>query len=174
MPFSEADASAGVYRITQATLLGPFPGRGQAAALRDRGVTHVLNLAAGHHDLQEERDGLVELLARPVTDFEQFMGWWLTDTLDHMHRMLSSSDDAKLFVHCHAGQQRAPTILWLYLCACGMPPGTASDLIRTAKPDAQPGHRSLVDGELLDRVIAHGVERFLPLARPSITLPDAT
>jgi len=108
------------------------------------------------------------VLARPVEDFEQFMGWWMRDTLDHMHRMLASDADAKLFVHCHAGQQRAPTILWLYLCACGLTPGTAAEWIRTAKHDAQPGHRALVDGAGLDLAVAHGAERFLPLARPAI------
>lgn len=165
------DARAGVYRVTAATLVGPYPGPGQVAALHARGVTHILNLASSTSDLQAGRDGFAEVLARPVEDFEQFLGWWMCDTLDHMHRMLSDVPDAKLFVHCHAGQQRAPTILWLYLCACGMPPGRASDWIRAAKPDAQPGHRALVDGPALATAIAHGAARFLPLARPEIIAP---
>lgn len=162
-----------MYRVTEATLVGPFPGPDQVAALHARGVTHILNLASAAHDLEAERDGFAEVLSRPVEDFEQFMGWWMRDTLDHMHRMLTSAPDAKLFVHCHAGQQRAPTILWLYLSACGLEPGRAAEWIRTAKPDAQPGHRALVDAGSLDLALAHGTERFVPLARPAIIAPVA-
>ncbi len=171
MPPYAADGRDGVYRVTGATLVGPFPGPGQVAALRSRGVTHILNLASSRNDVDTAHDGFAEVLARPVEDFEQFMGWWMRDTLDHMHRMLLSSPAAKLFVHCHAGQQRAPTMLWLYLCACGSAPGAAADWIRSAKPDAQPGHRSLIDAATLQTAIDHGAERFVPLTRPEIIAP---
>jgi predicted protein tyrosine phosphatase len=173
VPQFPEDGRDGVYRVTAATLLGPYPGPGQVAALRARGVTHILNVASAHSDLTAERDGFAEVLSRPVEDFEQLMGWWMRDTLDHMHRMLTAVPDARLFVHCHAGQQRAPTILWLYLAACGLPPGEAAEWIRTAKPDASPGHRALVTGATLDLALAHGAERFQPLARPDIIAPVA-
>ena len=105
-----------------------------------------------------------------MSDLVRLPTSWLGETLDHMHRMLSEPD-GRLFVHCHAGQQRAPTVLWLYLCACGVESGEAASWIRDRSIDAQPGHSALVDSDMLDRAIAHGAARFLPLVRDEIVQP---
>jgi len=164
-----SDSAGVVFRVTQATAVGPFPGRSDVPALRAAGITHVLNVAASHHDLDAARDGLVELVARPISDAARLRGPWLETTLTAMHTMASAAD-ARLLVHCHAGHQRAPTILWLYLCACGVPPGEAADWIRTARPGAEPGHRALVDASVLDDAIAFGAAQFLPLTRPIVAV----
>ena len=45
-----------------------------------------------------------------------------------LHRMVCESE-ARVYLHCIAGQNRSPTVLWLYLVACGLPPEQAKVII---------------------------------------------
>ncbi len=77
----------------------------------------------------------------------------------NLMRDASAVPDVKLYVHCTAGQNRSPTVVWLYLVACGMPPGEAKRLIVARSPDAIPGNASLVDDELIEAARQHGRAR---------------
>jgi protein-tyrosine phosphatase len=90
--------------------------------------------------------------------------------LDAIHEMLCVSD-SKVYIHCVAGQNRSPTILWLYFVACGMPPTVAKSLITERAMDAVPGHQQLVDDQLVAAVVAHGAKQFIPLSDPDILTP---
>lgn len=77
-------------------------------------------------------------------------------------------DASKVYIHCVAGQNRSPTVLWLYFIACGMQPSSAKSLITSHTLDAVPGHSQLVDEHLVSTVVGHGQKNFVPLADPNI------
>jgi hypothetical protein len=66
---------------------------------------------------------------------------------------------------------RSPTILWLYLIACGVPPEDARVWIQRRSPDAAPGSRRLADDEHIRFAREHGQRYFRPLPRPEIVSP---
>ncbi|MHC5021608.1 MAG: protein-tyrosine phosphatase family protein [Planctomycetota bacterium] len=166
------DMRDGVYRITQATAVGPYPRGHKGEALHKRGITHILNVGSNRNRLAEFEDhGFRALVARPIEDLWPMELEWITGTLDVMHGMLREPD-SKLYVHCIAGQNRGPTTLWLYLIACGMRPEAATELIGDNAMDSVPGHPSLVDDERIALAIEHGKAHFRgPHLRAEILTP---
>jgi protein-tyrosine phosphatase len=84
---------------------------------------------------------------------------------------MASEPGALVYVHCIAGQLRSPTVLWLYLIACGIPPDDARDWIEERSPEAVPGARKMVDHEHILFAQLHGLNNFFPLPRGEIILP---
>jgi protein-tyrosine phosphatase len=52
-----------------------------------------------------------------------------------------------VFVHCAAGQNRSPTVIWLYLIATGMEPEQATEVFDGKTLDGVLGHPKLVGAE---------------------------
>jgi protein-tyrosine phosphatase len=87
------------------------------------------------------------------------------NAIDVIHRSLTA-DGGRIYVHCMAGWNRSPTIIWLYLRACGIPSGEAARLICAQAFDAVPGHTLLVDSNLIATVQSYGRANYLPHRRP--------
>jgi hypothetical protein len=100
----------------------------------------------------------------PVEDLTPLPAEQLRECLDSLHAMVVE-EESRCLVHCTAGQNRSPTVLWFYLIACGVEPDQAELLIANASFDSIPGHPKLVTPELMPMVVAHGRERFLPHLR---------
>ena len=79
--------------------------------------------------------------------------------------------DSKAYVHCQAGMNRSPNILWLYFIACGMELNAAVQMIMTASPYAAPARSPFCDDDLVRLVVGHGRAQFMPLTRPEILRP---
>lgn len=92
------------------------------------------------------------------------------ECLNILHEMVTATD-SNVYVHCIAGWNRSPTIVWLYLIACGIDPREAKTRIESVSYDAVPAHSKLVDKELTDAVIRYGHRYFLPHLRPESILP---
>jgi hypothetical protein len=90
--------------------------------------------------------------------------------LDAIHAMLRI-EGSRVYIHCVAGQNRSPTILWLYFIACGMPFNEAKVLISSHTLDAIPGHPRLIDDRLIATVSLYGSKNFIPLHDPNILIP---
>jgi hypothetical protein len=76
------------------------------------------------------------------------------------------ADGVTHVLNCVAGQNRSPTIIWLYLVACGPEPAVAKELIERRTLDACPGHSLLVDDALVRVVREHGRLAYQPHPRP--------
>jgi hypothetical protein len=156
-----------MYRITQVLSLGRFATYERAELLRSMGVTHVLNVSDSPSIVSQ---GFREVAWVPIRDFRRIPDATAEEALESLHRM-ASEPDAHVYVHCVAGQQRGPTVLWLYLIACGFSEAAAREVIETRSPDAIAGFPWLVDNELVLHVQKMGLRTFLPLTRGEIIIP---
>lgn len=159
-----------MYRITQCLSVGPFASPERAADLLAAGVTHVLNVSDGPSVVAAGDGAFRAVEWFPLADGRRIAESRAVKLLDALHRM-ASDPDAHVYVHCLAGQQRAPTVLWLYLIACGFPPDAARDLIEERSPDAVPGHHRLVGPELVYHVQRHGLANYFPHPRGEVIVP---
>lgn len=170
LPNLQSALRSRVFWVTKRIALGQFATPQRAAILRDQGATHVLNVGEGNSIISADEFGFTEICDIHVVDLERISDSSAISALDAIHRMLSMSN-SRVFVHCIAGQNRSPTIVWLYFIACGMSPDDARTLICEHSPDSVPGHSKLVDERLVALVTSHGAENYLPLADPLILQP---
>ena len=115
------------------------------------GVTHVL-------DLREEGSDDADLIARlgmrwrrieipdrePPTD-EQF-----ETVLDWLDREADASTDQAVYVHCHAGLTRTPTVAIALLMQQQLSLAEARRLVFAARPEVEPTARQMAWLELLE------------------------
>ncbi len=156
-----------IYWITKRIAQGQFATRERAVILREQGITHVLNVSDSGSIISASEFGFQEVIDCPLVDFQRIPDDLVGRTLDVLHSMLAQSESC-VFIHCVAGQNRSPSILWLYFVACGMQPEDARTLITDRSPDAVPGHHKLVDRGLEEFVKLHGALHYLPLKDPGV------
>lgn len=159
-----------IFQITRCLWLGPFASPQRLAQLREAGITHVLNVSDAPSVLTAGESGLADIRWRPLEDFSQLPVEETLAALAELH-VMAALQESRVYVHCIAGQNRSPTVLWLYLVACGIGPDEAKELISRRSPDAVPGHGRLVSVELVAAAQQHGRRHFLPLARQEIIEP---
>lgn len=148
-----------MFWVTRRLGVGPFPLGAAAAQLVSGGVTHVLNVGSG--PCAYECSGLEEARWIEVVDLRPIPLAVARACLEALHAMATRPGPApaRVYVHCAAGQNRSPTVLWLYLIACGLEPEAAGERIGAASFDAVPGHPLLVGPGLVEDARAFGRER---------------
>jgi hypothetical protein len=159
-----------MYRITQCLSVGPFASPERAEKLRAAGVTHVLNVSDGPSAVCGGAGSFVEVAWVPLEDHRRLPYAVAVRALDTLHR-LASAPGAHVYVHCMAGQLRSPTVLWLYLIACGFPPEDARELIETRSPDAVAGHHRMVGDDHVLLAQKYGLMHFFPHPRGEVIVP---
>lgn len=146
----------GVFWVTSRIAIGRFATPGRAKYLQSQGVTHLLNVSDAPSVISEAEFSFVELTDVPITDLNRIPDEQVVRCCDFMNRALEKARHNKIYVHCIAGQNRSPTVVWLYLVSCGADSEVAKRLIVSAFPDAIPGHSLLVDDALIAKVVSHG------------------
>lgn len=169
-PSLESAMKHQVYWITRRIAQGRFATEERARYLRSQGITHVLNVSDTSSVISAEDYGFRSVQDSPVIDLARIPNDTAIACLDRLHAMLSGID-SKVYIHCVAGHNRSPTVLWLYLIACGLSPSNAKRLISDRTLDAVPGHQQLVDDRTVAVVRAHGRKHFQPLPDPEILCP---
>ncbi len=159
-----------VFWITKRIAQGQFATPERAGVLRDQGVSHVLDVGEGGSVISAETFGFCEVRDCPVVDLQRIPDGVALSAMDSLHEMLAEPE-SHVFIHCIAGQNRSPTILWLYFIACGVSPDEARTLICSRSPDAVPGHGQLVDTLLVDLAKSHGGTHYVPLSDRMILEP---
>jgi len=159
-----------VYWITRRIAQGQFATRERAYYLQAEGITDVFNVGESTSIIRADDYGFRSVQDFPVRDFQLIPKETALICLDALRAILCEVG-SKVYIHCVAGQNRSPTILWLYFVACGMTREAAKSLIASHTMDAVPGHPQLVDNRLVTAVVAHGEKRFTPLPDPDILTP---
>jgi protein-tyrosine phosphatase len=158
-----------MFRITECLSLGPFASRERAGVLRAAGVTHVLNVS----DMPSEvsvADGFASVAFVPMSDSRRLQPATLLRALDTLHE-LASVPDSRVYVHCVAGLVRAPTVLWLYLVALGVPQRDARTWIESRSKMANAGSSRMTDREHIRLAQMHGLMHYFPHPRPDLIVP---
>lgn len=156
----------GLCWITKAIAQGAYPLDEDFARLRAAGVTHLLNLDLPY--VTVPASGLAEFAAvilKTIPDGRRIPDGKALEILDAFHGAVTETG-ARVYVHCHAGISRSPTIVWLYLVACGRDPDEVAGRFLAGAPHAIPGNPALIDAALVAKVRAHGSARYQPHPRP--------
>lgn len=146
----------GVYWVTPRLAVGRFVDPPRRDVLLAQQVTHVLNVSDAA-SLPETFASFAQVCDVPIADLAPIPVDSALQCIDVI-RQAMLVEDAKIYVHCIAGQNRSPTILWLFLIACGLAEEEAKSKINRVSPDAAPGHGLLVGEYLLAKVRAYGAE----------------
>jgi len=159
-----------MYRITQCLSVGPFASPERAIELLAAGVTHVFNVSDGPSAVSAGEGSFAEVAWVPMSDSRRLMHSTAAQALDTLHRLVAVPG-SHVYVHCVAGMVRSPTILWLYLIACGLPPEDARELIELRSPNAVAGHPRMVNDTHVLFAQKYGLERFFPHPRGEVIVP---
>jgi protein-tyrosine phosphatase len=136
----------GFAEVADDLLIGAYPqDAGDVAALRDAGVTRVLNLVQDSEYEAGGREACALALADAGIDEERIevvdYGNLLPGHLEVATRSALAWLDAgeRVYVHCRAGMQRSATVAAaLVMLRDGLPMADALESIRARKPSAQP------------------------------------
>ncbi len=164
------EAGSRVVPITRSLCVGPFASPQRRDALVAAGVTHLLNVGEAPSILTANDGPFRDVAWHSITDLKRIPDEVALACLGTLHRMVCEPD-AKVYVHCIAGWNRSPTIIWLYILACGVSPEQAKATIEARARDAVPAHPRLVDTALIETVRSFGRLSFLPHPRPEALDP---
>lgn len=132
--------------VTPSLATGGFIGStAEAQALKDAGITHVVNCAS---ELTREgelfADLGIEYLFNPTPDnFQPKPPEWFGKTVDFA--VPAILDGGKVYAHCLEGVNRGPSNAYAILLALGHPGDEAFDLIQSARPRAKVFYRPDAD-----------------------------
>ncbi len=170
-PQRRPDLRHRVYWITRRIAQGAFATDARAEYLLAEGITHVLNVSDAPSVVAAANGGFQCVRDCPVRDLERIPDDVAVRCLDALHAMLCDPG-SKAYIHCTAGQNRSPVVLWLYLVACGLSRDKAAKMITDRSPDAVPVHSRLVDDQLVSLAQRRGRDHFLPLPDGDILSPS--
>jgi hypothetical protein len=102
--------------------------------------------------------GFREVVFIPIADCVPIDPDTLAETLATLDRLFLAPQP-RVLVHCLAGQNRSPTIIWLFLRSLGVNSTVAKELIEAASMDAVGGHPLLWDNHTIAAMVSHRLSR---------------
>ncbi|MDA1192907.1 MAG: dual specificity protein phosphatase [Candidatus Poribacteria bacterium] len=123
------DRRVKISRVTEHVYVGGRLTPQRIAYLRDEGVRAMVSLQEEALDPTDDLDAHLWLPShdgRPPREEQLRLGAEFVATQVALGR--------KVYVHCHAGVGRAPTLAAVYLVSTGMPPEDALRLIKEKRP----------------------------------------
>lgn len=127
-----------VDRVAPWLFLGPALDAAGYRELREQGVTHVVDLREEDQDdaalmaslgLKWRRFPIRDRQAPAPGQLDELRSWVAAD---------SDESEPVLYIHCHAGLGRTPTVAIALLLYRDMPLRDAHRQVRAARPEAQP------------------------------------
>ncbi len=104
-----------------------------AETVRGLGITHVLNL---RRSTNEHIGQFPNLWLRCKDDYKPRPAWFYRRALKFYARAMGQPD-TKLFVMCHAGLHRSPSLVYFLLRVSGVTPERAKQKVISARPRAK-------------------------------------
>ncbi|MGE3960949.1 MAG: dual specificity protein phosphatase family protein [Dehalococcoidia bacterium] len=133
-----------VDRVAPWLFIGPNLLIDQYADLRRRGVTHIVDL---REEGSDDADALAELGFRwrriPVPDRHAPTDAQLAELIAWLDRDADPNTDQALYIHCHAGLGRTPTVAMALLMQHDLKLGEAHRMVFAARPESAPTTRQL-------------------------------
>ena len=142
------DVSDDVFQITHRIYLGGYLSSAKVDALLQRQINHVVNVGTMPNQYGQDK---FKITYMPIEDLKLLPLSYVKNFLRTFHH-IHNSPDSKIYIHCLAGQNRSPTLLWLYFISCGMPEESARMAIEKNTLETVPGHSNLVNDELLNQI----------------------
>lgn len=150
-----------MYQITPQIWQGRFASDRLLTSLRYHGVTHIVNVSDAPCRRAPDDGPFVALRHIPMVDGVLIPADAATKSLQAIHDAICTKNSS-VYVHCVAGWNRSPTVVWLYLLACGVPSEQAKQMISRVSLDSVPGHPKLITPQLIQAVQTYGKSNFLP------------
>lgn len=156
--FRRRSRRARVDRVSPWLFLGPALDEAGYRDLVAQGVTHVADLREEGSDDAGTMAALgLQWRHLPMRDRAAPSSGQVEDLRDWFAR--AADDEAVLYVHCHAGFGRTPTVAIALLMHGGLPLADAHLQVRGARPDAQPTAAQDAYLEALARRLAPRADR---------------
>ena len=146
------------YPVTAQLSVGPFVSPERAPGLVAVGITDLLNVSDSRSWPEVAAAGFRSIYWIPIADCVPIEGELIIEALTKLDHLFSQPK-ARVLVHCLAGQNRSPTIIWLYLRSLGVNSDVAKSMIESASPDAVGGHPLLLNAETIDAMVGHRLGR---------------
>ncbi|MEI7926032.1 MAG: dual specificity protein phosphatase, partial [Chloroflexota bacterium] len=158
------ESSTRVDRVAPWLYIGPALTPEAVADLPLQGVTHVLDLREEASDDPAVMEGVGLRWRRiPIQDRAAPTDEQLDEIIDWLDKEADSSTEQAVYVHCHAGMGRTPTIAIALLMQQQLSLGEARRLVFAARPEVAPTQGQM---DWLERLDAR-----LAATRPTVT-PD--
>lgn len=139
-----ASNGARVDQVAPWLFIGPELTLAQYRDLRARGVTHVVDL---REEGSDDPEALVALGLRwrriPIPDRHAPTEAQLRELIDWLDRDSDPTRDEAVYLHCHAGLGRTPTVAIALLMQHDLTLQEAHRLVVAARPEAQPTSRQV-------------------------------
>lgn len=133
-----------VDRVAPWLFIGPHLLIDQYADLRRRGVTHIVDL---REEASDDADTLEEIGFRwrriPIADRHAPTDDQLADLIAWLDADADPNVDQAVYVHCHAGLGRTPTIAIALLMQHDLKLSEAHRMVFAARPESAPTTRQL-------------------------------
>jgi hypothetical protein len=142
------------YPVTASLSVGPFVSPERAPVLVASGITDLLNVSDSRNWPEITSAGFRSISWIPIADCVPIDGELVTEALTRLDELFTQPG-ARVLVHCLAGQNRSPTMIWLYLRSLGVNANVAKSMIEAASPDAVGGHPLLLSPETIDAMVGH-------------------
>ena len=164
---------ASLFQITNNIWQGRFAADRLITNLQFVGITHILNVSETPNQLELADGPFRKIQQISMRDGVPIPEDVALNCIKTLHDCLCE-DDANLYIHCVAGWNRSPTILWLYMIACGVDSVAARSQICRASIDAVPAHPKLITPHLVNAIIEFGETHFQPHPKKSALEPPNT
>ena len=154
-----------LFRVTRNIWQGGFASHRRLDELRRNAITHIVNVGESPNQLTAADGPFQRIFWRPIEDLVRIPTGDVMACVNAIHECVCDAD-SNVYVHCIAGWNRSPTVLWLYFLACGIDGTIAKNMIASKSHDAVPAHPRLIDDMLVHEIAAYGATRFMPHPRP--------
>lgn len=151
-------ATAAHYPVTARLSVGPFVSPERAAGLVASGVTDLLNVSDSRSWPEIFAAGFRSVHWIPIADCVPIDPELVCEALAVLDQLFVQPG-AHVLVHCLAGQNRSPAIIWLYLRSLGVNAEVARSMIEDVAPHAVGGHPLLLSPETIDAMVGHRLAR---------------
>jgi len=154
-----------LFCITRNIWQGRFASRQRLDELRRNAITHIVNVGDSPNQLTDADGPFQRMVWNPIEDLVRIPTSDAIGCVNAVHECVCDAGST-VYIHCVAGWNRSPTVLWLYLVACGIDPRVAKTMIASVAYDAVPAHPKLIDDILIREIATYGATQFTPHPRP--------